>query len=404
MVTVFLSTMGIGIITPIEPFLVQRYVSSPASLAVAVGWLGSSYAICSFIAAPGLESLSDRLGRRPVLLISLLGSALGYLIFGVGGALWVLFLGRIVDGLTGGNVSTIFAYIGDSIEPEQRGRYYGMLGATLGTGFIVGPVIGGVVALLGYTIPLYFAAAITFANLIWGYFFLPESLQKQNRLQRVSLAQLNPVTQLGTVFSLPRFRWLLLTSFLFVLPFAALQATLSLVAKNVLGWNAAAIGVFFLIGGVSIISQGVLLQRLQPKLGDARLMIGGLSFEILGYLVIASIVLWKSVVPIIVGTILFAFGDGFVMPSVGGLLSWAADPREQGRIQGANESVQSLANVIGPFGGGSMYARFGPAIPYLTCALAVVLAMVSLFVGLPTLRPAIVPGDIPYDDNVHEVK
>lgn len=383
-VTVLLSTTGIGLIAPIEPFLVQRYVSSPATLAVAVGWLSAAYALCSFISAPGLGALSDRFGRRPILLISLLGSAIGYLIFGLGGALWVLFFARIIDGMTAGNVSTIFAYLGDTTRPQDRGRYFGMLGATLGTGFIIGPVIGGLLATFGYQAPLYFAAGLTILNLLWGIFYLPESLAPANRTASISVLQLNPLTQLQQAFALPKLRWLLIAAFLFVCPFAAFQATLAVLCKNLLNWNAGAIGgLFFLVGVVGIAIQGGLLQKLQPIFGDGKLAISGLAIEIVGYLVLSMLGVWRVPATVIVGTAIFAVGDGLIMPSVGGLLSRAADAREQGRAQGANESVQSLAQVTGPFLGGQTYASFGPAFPYRLGAVFVALAIGALMLALP---------------------
>src|SRR3982751_5239065 len=139
MVTAFLNTMGVGIFLPVLVFIVQEYVRDQNNLAIAVGWLASVYAICQFIAAPGLGALSDRYGRRPILLICLLGSAIGYLLLGIGGALWVLILGRIIDGLTGGNFGVAFAYVADITSVDERGKYFGMIGAIAGVAVIIGP-------------------------------------------------------------------------------------------------------------------------------------------------------------------------------------------------------------------------------------------------------------------------
>jgi len=172
-VTAFLNAMGIGILGPVLPFIVQHYTGNPNTLATVVGWLISSYAICQFVAAPALGLLSDRFGCRPLLLICLLGSAIGYLLFGLGGALWILFFGRIIDGLTGGNMSILFTYIGDISEPEERGKYFSLFGAASGIGFILGPVIGGSASLLSNQAPIYIAAGLTIANILLGYFYLP---------------------------------------------------------------------------------------------------------------------------------------------------------------------------------------------------------------------------------------
>jgi DHA1 family tetracycline resistance protein-like MFS transporter len=220
------------------------------------------YSICQFIAAPALGLLSDRFGRRPLLLICLFGSAVGYALFGLGGALWILFLGRIIDGLTGGNVSILFAYIGDISEPQERGKYFGLFGAASGIGFIIGPTVGGFTSLFGILVPVYIAAAITLANTVWGYFYLPESLSKEHRAMHISIAELNPLKQLRGVFALPQLRWLMLATFLFSFPFAVYQAMTTVLIKDSLGWNAASIGMIYLVLGVmDILMQGLLVGR-----------------------------------------------------------------------------------------------------------------------------------------------
>src|SRR5690349_22306911 len=189
--TATLASMGFGIITPVAPFLISRYVSDPNQAGIVLGWLTSIFAICQFLSAPALGALSDKYGRRAILLICLLGSAVGFLLLGIGGALWVLFLGRIIDGITGANMSVGFAFIADVVPPGQRGKFFGMMGAIMGIGFIVGPAIGGVLATFGVEASFYAAAALTFVNLIYGYFFMPESLPPEKRSQ-LKVAALKP--------------------------------------------------------------------------------------------------------------------------------------------------------------------------------------------------------------------
>lgn len=385
--TSFLSSMGIGLLGPVLPFLTQQYLSDPAQLASTVGWLASSYAICQFIAAPGLGALSDRYGRRPVLLVCLLGSALGYLLFGIGGALWLLFLARMIDGFTGGNISTIFAYVADITQPEERGKYFGLVGAAAGFGFIAGPAIGGLTARLGYTAPLYIAAGITLVNCLWGYFYLPESLDRVNRATAISWAQLSPIRQLARVLRLVQLRWLLLATFLYAFPFAALTTNLPVLVKDSLHWDADGIGLIFLIvGAVGILVQGGLLRQLLPRFGEVRLTIAGLICEIAGYSLFALLVDLPATSLLLAATVLFATGDGLIGPSLSGLLSRAVGAQEQGRVQGGSQSVQALARVLGPLVGGELYANLGAASPYWSSVGIVGLAIAAVLLALPSLR------------------
>src|SRR5579883_1600861 len=262
MVMAFFNTMGMTIVGPVVPFMTLSHLSSPNDLALVVTWMAASYAICQMIAAPGLGLLSDRFGRKPILFFCLLGSAIGYLLFGLGGALWMLFLGRIIDGLTGGNYSVLFACIADITKPEERGKYFGMVGGFSGVGFILGPVIGGLLASISYSVPFIVAAVVFLLDLIWGFFFLPESLPKEHRVTSIRLRDLNPLKQIGNVFTMANLRWLLLAGFLYALPFAALQSNLTILMKDSLGWNATQAGlVATLVGVVDIAVQGVLVGK-----------------------------------------------------------------------------------------------------------------------------------------------
>jgi MFS transporter, DHA1 family, tetracycline resistance protein len=386
--TAFLTSMGFGIITPVAPFLVTRYVSDPNSVGIVLGWLSSVYALCQFIFAPGLGILSDRYGRRPILLLCMAGSAVGYLFLGIGGSLWILFLGRIIDGITGGNFGVTFAYIADITPVEQRGRYFGMLGAISGIGFILGPALGGLVAKLGYEAPFYLAAVFTFANVIYGLIFMPESLSKENRTHKTALSDLNPLSALKGVMAIPQLRWLLIVSFLYTLPFAALGANLGLFAKDSLGWDADSIGVIFaLVGVTDIVVQGVLLQWLLKRFRDNQVAVLGFICEGIGYVLIASIAVLHTPVPLLIGTIFFAMGDGLLGPSLGGLLSRAAGEQSQGQVQGGSQSVHSLAQIAGPSLGGAIYDGFGHATIYVAGAGIVAVAVAALSRVFPSPAP-----------------
>lgn len=388
MLTAFLSTMGIGIISPVLPFIVQQYLPNQDNVATVIGWLISLYAICQFIAAPGLGALSDRFGRRPILLLCLFGSALGYGLFGWGGALWVLFLGRVIDGLTGGNFSILAAYVSDVTAPEERGSYFGKFGAAAGVGFIVGPVIGGFAARWGYQAPVYVAAALTLFNMLWGYFFLAESLPVTQRNTQIGLSHLNPLTQLRGVLALPQLRWLLLITFLYAFPSAILQSTSSVLIKDSLGWNADGIGlVFLLLGVMDVAVQGGLVSLLLPRLGERKIALQGLVSLVLANSLYALLPSLPSAALLFGSVFIYGLGSGLIEPALRGLLSQAAGAGEQGIVQGGAQSLQSLAMVIGPLVGGLLYTQIGHAAPYWLCALISIGMIAALWFMQPVAPP-----------------
>lgn len=385
--TAFLSTTGIGIFSPVLPFITRQYLSNPGDLALAVGWLTAIYSLCQFVAAPGLGLLSDRFGRRPLLMICLLGSVVGYVMFGLGGALWILLLSRIIDGLTGGNFSILLAYIGDVIAPEERGKYFGIFGAAGGVGFIIGPVVGGLVSNLGYQWPAYLVAGLTALNMIWGYFYLPESLKQEHRVVRISLADLNPLRQVGGVFRMSLVRWLLLVGFFYALPFAVLQSNLIVLVMNSLAWTAAEISVTYtLIGVLDILMQGLIFPRLLPVFGETALTIAGLATEIAAFFTLGLLAFIPSPICLLTGIVLFGIGSGLFEPAQNSLVSQAAGPEKQGIVQGSNQSIQSLARILGPLAGGILYAQSGHATPYWSGSLMAGLAIVLICLAMPGLR------------------
>ena len=250
LVTMFLNFLGFSIIIPILPFLIQRFVPNPGQLAIYVGIVFSVYALCQFLAAPALGSLSDLWGRRPILLVSLFGSVVGYLFLALGGTFWMILLGRMIDGLTGGNISTVYAYLADITDPKERSKYYGMIGAAGGFGFMIGPAVGGVLGAIHLVLPLYLAAGITLVNMIWGYFVLPESLKKENRLPKFEISHLNPFGHLFDLFSIEILEKLFITSFIFFFAFNAIYGITSIYTKDTFGWNPTGIGILLFVSGL----------------------------------------------------------------------------------------------------------------------------------------------------------
>ena len=365
LISVFLCGIGFSIITPIVPFLVEPYISNSGNQAIVITLLTSIYAVCVFFAAPALGALSDRYGRRPILLICLLGSTIGYLIFGMGGALWVLFLGRIIDGITGGNISTLFAYFADITPREQRTKYFGWISAIAGIGGAIGPTLGGLLAKFGYSVPMYFVAIITLLNLIYGIIYMPESLDKNNRLKNITFTRLNPFIQLINILSMKNLRRLLISAFLLWVPNGALQATFSEFTVNTFNWSPVIIGLTFSIMGIQdIISQAFIMPKLLKKFSDIHIVIIGMISEVIGYSFIAASAIFSFYPLVIIGMFIFAFGDSIFGPSFNGILSKSGDSSEQGRIQGGSQAIQSLAIIIGPIIGGEIYVLLGHTAPF----------------------------------------
>ncbi|MRN52487.1 MFS transporter [Paenibacillus monticola] len=380
LISVFLCGIGFTIVMPVIPFLVQPYTSNPGEQAIVVTLLTSVYALCVFFAAPVLGALSDKYGRRPLLLVCLLGSAIGYVVFGIGGALWVLFAGRIIEGITGGSIGTIFAYFADIIPPEQRTKYFGWVSAVVGVGTVIGPTLGGLLSKFGYSVPLYFGAIITLLNVGYGFFFMPESLAKKNRLKEITFARLNPFIQLVNLLSMKNLNRLLISAFLIWIPGGSLQAVFSQLTMDNFSWKPALIGLMFSIMGVQdIISQGLIMPKLLKKLSDKQIAILGMVSEIIGYSLIAASTLFSFYPLFIAGMFIFGFGDSIFGPTFNGMLSKSVDSSEQGRIQGGSQSIQALARMIGPIIGGQIYVSLGSAAPAFMGMILITAAIPVLY-------------------------
>ncbi|EDO1159188.1 MFS transporter [Listeria innocua] len=387
LISVFLCGMGFSIIMPVVPFLVAPYVSNSSEQALMVTLLTSVYALCVFFAAPGLGALSDRFGRRPVLLICFIGSAIGYFVFGLGGALWVLFLGRIIEGITGGSISTLFAFFADITPEEQRTKYFGWVSAAAGAGAALGPAFGGVIAHFGYAMPFFFGAAITFINLVFGYFYMPETLKEENRLKRIPLIRLNPFSQLLNILTIKHLGRLLIAAFLIWIPNGSLQAVMSQFAIDNFSWKPALIGLMFSIMGVQdILSQAFVMPKLLLKLSDKQIAILGMIAEIIGYALIAASSIFILPQLLVIGMFVFGFGDSIFGPAFNGMVSKSASASEQGRIQGGSQAIQSLARIIGPIIGGQIYITLGHAAP---AVMGVILITVAIFILYKRTRPQI---------------
>lgn len=377
LISTFIAAIGFGIISPVLPFLVKSYTSSSSQQALMVTSLTAIYALFQFLMTPTLGALSDRFGRKPVLLLCLLGSAVGYFLFGFGGALWILFLGRIIDGITGGNIATILAYFADITPADERTKYFGWVSAIVGTGTVLGPSLGGFLAHFGNSVPLYFGAALSLVNFIYGYFFMPESLSNDKRAGQISILQLNPITQLLGVFTMKNLRPLLTTGFLIWFASSGLQGIFSQFLLSNFAWSAVLIGLAFSILGVmDIVAQTFIMPHLIKRFSDQFIIKLGLCFEIAGYLLMAIAAIAHQPILIVAALFLYGFGDSIFGPAFNGAVSKAATESEQGRVQGASQSLRAFTLIAGPLVAGLLY-NLTSSLPMIFGAMLLIIALLT---------------------------
>ena len=375
---VLMNGIGMTVVFPLLPFLLGNYL--PASqIVVGMSALASVFAACTFFAAPIFGALSDRYGRKKILIISLLGSVIGYILFGIGGALWVLFLGRIIDGLTAGNISTMFAYIADSTEPKERTKWFSYIGAAMGIACMIGPALGGLLGAISIRLPFFVTAGIMFLSIICTYFFLPESLSPEKRTTHFSINSLNIFSQFKDIFTMKEVGVLIIIGGFFYVGLEIYQFNFSIFLKDIFSWGPALIGgILTLCGACDIISRAVLLPRLLKKFSERNIGIVGLWGLALGLgLIILSINI-SSPVLIIAAVMSITLGEGLFDPSYNGRLSQAVDESSQGKLQGVNQSLQSAYRVLVPLAAAAIYL-FSPAILYgvATCVIIGALILFS---------------------------
>ena len=382
-VTVFVDMIGYGIVIPLLPF----YVQQQASGAVLVGLLGALYAAMQFVGGPFLGGLSDRSGRRPVLLLCLLGTSLAYLLLGLADTLLLLVGAVVLAGGAGGTLATAQAYIADSTSPGDRARGLGLIGAAFGLGLIAGPVLGGLLSLYSLGAPAFAASALALCNVAFGFFILPESLPLMRRTS-TPILRLNPVSQLGGVLRMGSIRALLLAVFLLNLSFAGLLTNFPLFSNARFGWDATANAFFFAFVGVcAVLTQGVLLGRLQPRFGEKRLLLVGLALMAVNLGLMALVPLGLLLYPV-VGVL--AVGTGLAIPSLTALISHRVSEREQGKVMGGQQAILSLTLILGPVISGLAFDHLGAPAPYWIGGLLATLALLIAAAALLPNQAAIV--------------
>ena len=375
-----LNAVGMTIVFPLFPFLIGQYVPE-ARVAAVLGGLVSIFAFCQFLAAPLFGALSDRYGRKPILIISLLGSAVGYFLLGIGGALWILFLGRIIDGLTAGNQSALFAYIADVTEPDERSRWYGLLGGAIGVGFMIGPAIGGLLGAKSITLPFFVTAGITLFSVILTAVLVTESLPPEKRTAHLSIKNLNTFVHFKEIFSLPEARALLIVGAFFYIGLNIWQFNATLFLKDVFHWGPSLIGgIFVLIGICDILSRVVLLPYLLKKCSERTLSMIGLLGLATGTALICASAQFPSAMLIIVAVACIVLGEGLFDPSYNARLSLSVAENKQGQLQGVNQSLQALYHVLVPLGAAAIYTSSHGAVFGIASALSLV--ALSIFAKL----------------------
>jgi len=345
--TVFIDLVGFGIVIPVLPFYAEgtAFNATPRT----VGLLFASYSIMQLIFSPILGSLSDKYGRRPVLLFSIIGTGLGFLILGVATTVWMLFLGRILDGITGGNISTAQAYIADVTTEENRAKGMGLIGAAFGLGFIFGPAIGGILSLWGIHVPFFFAAALCFANATLLFFTLPETVTADHPAKN-SAAGGRSFSHMIESLKQPKLAFVLVIYFLFIVAFSIMTTSFSLYTMFRFGYDAQHTGYLFAyVGLIAVIIQGGLIGRLVKRFGELPLVIfGALCFAISLFAVPFVGPAAGGLGALLIGGGVFSMGNSLATPALTSLASKSAGAAQQGVVLGVTQSTASLARAVGP--------------------------------------------------------
>ncbi len=375
---VFIDLVGFGIVIPVLPLYAEEYGPSP----VIFGLLMASFSIMQFVAAPILGRLSDRVGRRPVLLVSLLGSAIGYVLFGVAGSLAMLFASRIIDGISGGNISTAQAVIADITGPEDRAKGMGIIGAAFGLGFILGPAIGALLVAAAPWLPGIGAATASMIAFVLVVFRLPETLASETR----QVARRHPLnlSNLAGALAHPFVGLCLLMVFFTIFAFANFETTFAQFARLRFAFETSTIAWLFVYAGLlGALVQGGLVGRLAKRFGEVRLIVAGtlLSFLALGLL---PYVLGEG--PLLATLAVLALGQGIAHPSLSAFTSKLAGADEVGGVMGVYQGVSSLARIVGPFWGEVVYGAIGFAWPYRTGSIFMLLACAVAVMAWMRLR------------------
>jgi MFS family permease len=364
--TVFIHLLGFGLLLPLLPYYAETY----GATGFAVGLLNTSYSFLQFLSSPLWGRLSDRIGRRPVILLSLVATSASYLVFGFATSLPVLFASRILAGIAGGVIPTTQAYVADTTTPAERTKGMGLIGAAFGLGFVFGPALGGILSRYGYSLPAFVSAGLALVAAVFAFFLLPESLPDEKRAAAREARRAAPT--LNQALRRPAVRPVLLMFLLGTLCFSMLEATFALFGEHRYGIGPGEVGyVFAFVGTLSAVMQAGLVGYLARRFGEKTLVRAGFLVMSAGMFFAGS----GPAFPLLVLALgIVALGNGLVSPALAGLVSLSSSPEEQGGVLGIYQSLGSLGRSIGPFLGGLAFDAISAGSPLLLAGAGVVLA------------------------------
>ncbi len=362
--TVALDLVGFGIVVPI----LGRYAERFGASGLQVGLMFASFSVAQMVFAPILGRISDKVGRKPVIVFSLVGTAVGSFVTGAAGALWVLFLGRLIDGASGASVAVAQGAVADIAPPEQRARLMGMMGAAFGIGFVVGPALGGLAALGGPHVPFYLAGTIAAVNAVAAMIRLPETKPDTSHITEKS--------QRGSALS-PALKRFAIVGFLSMLGFAGFEATFSIWGQKQFGFTEGSASVVFVFVGVTLVAvQGGLIGPLTEKLGSRKLLRIGLSLVAVGLLLLGVTTTWPL---LFVALFLLSIGQGVSGPSGGALVAELAPVERRGEAIGYQQSTAAFGRVAGPVMAGALFDHVGISAPFLVSGVLILCAVGSVW-------------------------
>lgn len=375
--SVFVDMLGYGIMLPLLPF----YVQAQDGGAVIAGGLMSMYSSIQLVSGPILGALSDRFGRKPILLVCLFGTACSYLLLGLADSLLLIFIAVFIDGLTGSNLTLAHAYIADTTTAKTRAKGISLAGVAFGLGLMSGPALGGLLSGINLSLPALIASSLAFGNTIFGFFILPESLPPERRATKPFSQMFGWKTQFTGIFRRADIRFILITLFLLNLAFAGLQTNFPLYSNARFGWTPPQNSYFYLFVGVlGVFIQGYLYGKLHARFGERQLVLFGLTFMVIG---LSGMALVRAAWMLFPAVAVVALGTGISIPSLTALMSLRVPDAEQGRLMGGNQTLLALTNIFGPTLAGVSFEVIAISAPYWLGSL---LSVFALGVALMSLR------------------